>query len=724
MTAWAGRLASELLDDIRSPKLFAALSAGLIGGLGLLVAEVAFGGFIFSGPLSPYFPQGVGLVLFGNFASCLLIALLSDYRGAISGLPAAPMAVMVLIGAGMDLEGDALFITTAAALVISAAVAGACCLMIGQLRLAELLRFIPFPVAAGVVAGTGGVVLLAAMSLMGAALDWRAPAAILNAATLAQWGPGAAFGLMLFVAMKHWRNALILPAGVVLAGTLFHVALSILDVSVAEARGSGLLFSGGTGGGLWPVFQFGDLALVDWLAVAGQIPNMLTLIVVAVIYLVMNLAAIELAANQELDWNHEFRSAGAASVLAGLGGGTVGCLIVPPSLRSRMLGAASRLTGIVAALVLGAALLAGDGMLELIPVPVVGGILFFTALGMIEEGLVKSRARMPRTEFSVVLLMFVAIVGFGFLEGVGAGLLATLVFFALHLSRLDPVEARFTAAERQSSKARTVPERVILLTEGKRVLGFRLRGYVFFGSACPLAVNLRQAINGEPRPVCILLDISAVSGFDSSAVSVLCKFFQAAQSAGVQVVLSAADARFRNAVKRSLPASTHSALLMESNEDRALERGEDMAIAAGMANSDGADAWRSSLLERSAEDLDRYLERQCIFEKLVEDLEPWLSIRQYAAGEVIAVPRGPPDGLRLLLSGRVSAFDQEGARLCQLGPGAPLCAAGLDRSSESALFADEACRVVELDPGAQSWLEEHEVGQILRFYRYLIDFRA
>ena len=136
MTSWAGGLASELLDDIRSPKLLAALSAGLIAGLGLLVAEVAFGSFIFSGPLSPYFPQGVGLVLFGNFVSCLLIALLSGYRGAISGLPAAPMAVMVLIGAGMDIEGDALFITTAAALVISAAVAGVCCLIVGQLRLA------------------------------------------------------------------------------------------------------------------------------------------------------------------------------------------------------------------------------------------------------------------------------------------------------------------------------------------------------------------------------------------------------------------------------------------------------------------------------------------------------------------------------------------------------------------------------------------------------------
>ena len=199
-------------------------------------------------------------------------------------------------------------------------------------------------------------------------------------------------------------------------------------------------------------------------------------------------------------------------------------------------------------------------------------------------------------------------------------------------------------------------------------------------------------------PLDLHYSIRNVHPFDSSAVSVLCKFFQAAQSGGVRVVLSAADARFRNAVKRSLPASTHCALLMETNEDRALERCEDIAITAGMANSDGADGWRSSLLERSAEDLDQYLERQVAFEKLVEDIDPWLSIRQYAAEEVIAGSGGPQDGLRLLLSGRVSAFDQEGARLYQLGPGAPLCPAGMDRSSEFVLFADEACRVVELAP--------------------------
>ena len=128
---------------------------------------------------------------------------------------------------------------------------------------------------------------------------------------------------------------------------------------------------------------------------AMQIPNMLTLILVSLIYVSMNLAGLEMAANQELDWNREFKATGFASVVAGLGGGTAASMIVPASLRSKLLGAATRLTGIVAALVIAGALFVGDGVLELIPVPLVGGILFFAGLAMMDEGLMRSPRGSP-----------------------------------------------------------------------------------------------------------------------------------------------------------------------------------------------------------------------------------------------------------------------------------------------------------------------------------------
>ena len=713
-------LASELRADALSAKAVPALSAGLTSGLGLLVAQVAFGSFIFSGPLAPYSSQGVGLVLFGNFAACLVIAFAGGYRGAISGLSPALVIAMAAIGATMDAGGDARFVTTVVALVVSAMATGVCCLMIGRFRLANLMRFIPYPVAGGFVAGIGGAVCLAAMSLMGADPDWRAVPALFDPAVLWRWAPGAGFGIALYFAMRRWRSPLILPVSVVLAVGAYHLALATLDISGEEARTAGLLLTSSADGSLWPPLRAGDLMHVEWSAFTTQIPAVLALMLVALICVVMNFAGLELAANQELDWNREFRAAGVASLIAGLGGGTVATMIVPASLRSKLFGAATRLTGVVAAVVIGAALFFGDGMLELVPAPLVGGILFFAGLGMLDEGLVRSRKRLPWSEYGIIVMIFIVIISFGLIEGVGAGMLATLVFFAVRLGRVDPIESRFTGRERRSNKARPVPDRAILLDEGEQVHAFRLRGYLFFGSVCPLVEHLRESLSDASRPACLILDFSAVSGFDFSAVNVLSRFLQTANAAGAQVVLSALPGHLRAGLERNLPPCVFSGLLIEPNVDQALERCEDIVIAAWKEDVDIAHERRASLLEHSAADLERHLERQIRFEDLMEELRDWTAPRQYAPGEVLAAPDVPPEGLQLLLSGRASAHDSEGVRLYQCGPGDAIWPARTPDGAAASVIADETCRTVVLEPGTRRWLEKHRERLALRLYRYLL----
>ena len=536
-------LTSELRADLLSAKAVPALSSGFTSGLGLLVAQVAFGSFIFSGPLAPYSSQGVGLVLFGNFAACLVIALAGGYRGAIAGLSPALVIVMAAIGSTMDAEGDALFVTAAAALIISAVATGVCCLMIGRFRLANLVRFIPYPVAT---------------------------------------------------------------------------------------------------------------------------------------------------------------------------------LVVPASLRSKLLGATTRLTGVIAALVIGGALFLGDGMLELVPAPLVGGILFFAGFGMLDQGLVTSHRRLPWSEYGIILLIFIAITSFGMIEGVGVGMLATLVFFAVRLSRVDPIESRFTARERESNKARPVPDRAILLKEGERVQIYRLRGYIFFGSVSPLADHLRQSLRGASRPLCLLLDFAAVSGFDFSAVNVLSRFLQTANAAGVRVVLSALSEGLRAGLEHNLPPAVYAELLMEPDVDRALEHCEEIVIAGWKADVDRADERRASLLEHTADDLERYLERQIDFENLMEELQWWLSPRQYSAGEALVGQDAPQDGLQLLLSGRASGYDSAGARLFQCGPGDSIWPASASEQKATFVIADEPCRTMVLTPVARGKLEESEQQLTLKLYRYLL----
>ncbi|MCY4428062.1 MAG: SulP family inorganic anion transporter [Halieaceae bacterium] len=720
MSSQLARVVQELRGDVLAGKTIESLTAGVTSGLGLLVAQIAFATFIFSGPLAAYSSQGVGLVLFGNFAACLIMALAGGYRGVVAGLSPAMVIGMAVIGSSMDAEGEALFVTVAGALILSAVITGLSCLMLGRFRLANLLRFIPYPVSAGFVAGIGGVVCLAAMSMMGAELHWSAIPELLEPSRLWRWGPGVVFGAALYIAMKRWGNALILPISVALAVVGYHIALTALGVSGDEARATGLLLTSTTDGNLWPALGPADIKRVEWAAMATQIPNMMVLILVGFICVVMNLAGLEVAANQELDWDREFQVGGVASVVAGLGGGTIATVVVPASLRSKLLGAETSLTGISAALVVGSALFFGDGMLELVPSPLVGGILVFAGLGMLDEGLVRSHRRLPKTEFSIIALIFVIIIAFGLLEGVGAGMVATLVFFTVRLSSVDPIESCFTACGRQSNKARPVPERAILRNEGERVLAYLLRGYIFFGSASPLADRLGKSLGGPSRPHCLLLDFAAVSGFDFSAVNVLSRLLQAAHAADVQVVLSALPEQLRAGLERNLPPAVFAQLLVEPDADLALERCEETIIEKWKANAGLADRQRASLLEQTGDDLERYLERQIDFEDLEGELRDWLEVREYAGGDAMVRPGSTRQDLQLLQAGRASAYDASGARLYQCGPGDAVLPMGVLEGRVTTVVAEETCRTMVLTPATRHRLETDRKDLAFKLYQYLL----
>ena len=714
-------LVEELRADTASPKAIAALSAGATSGVGLIASQVSFATLIFSGSLAPYASQGVGLVLFGNFAACLVVALGSGYRGVIAGLSPALVVGMSIIASTTDARGDALFVSVSASLILSALLVGIGCLMIGRLRLAYLVRFIPYPVSAGFVAGIGGAVCIAAMSLMAGELDWWDIPALLEPGALWRWGLGVAFGIGLYRAMKRWRNPLILPISAALAIAACHLALAALDISGAQAREAGLLLTGTADGNLWPALRPADLMRVEWAAMALQIPNMLALIVIAFITVVMNIAGLEVAAKQELDWDREFRAGGWASLVAGLGGGTAATIVVPASLRSKLLGAGTRLTGIVAALVIAGALFLGDGLLELVPAALVGGMLVFAGFGMLDQGLVGSYRRLPRTEFGIVALIFVATFAFGLLEGVAAGMLATVVFFVVRLSRVDPIVSRFTAKEQRSNKARPVPDRAILLEEGARAQAYRLRGYIFFGTVRPLADHLRASLRGNTRPNCLMLDFAAVSGLDFSAVNVLCRLLETVDAAGVRVVLSASPEHLTRAFMSNLPASVFARVFVEPNADRALERCEEIVIEAWKASEDLAKQRRAALLEHTASDLERYLDRQIRFEELTEELNDWLDPREYAAGETLAGPETAQEGLQLLLAGRVSAYDAAGSRLYQCGPGDAVRPVGvLEEEKVASMVADEPCRTLVMTPATRRWLEKQRPELVLKLYGYLL----
>ncbi len=255
--------------------------------------------------------------------------------------------------------------------------------------------------------------------------------------------------------------------------------------------------------------------------------------------------------------------------------------------------------------------------------------------------------------------------------------------------------------------------------DGKRALGYRLRGYIFFGSVGPLTERLKESLAGPRRLQCLLLDFSAVTGFDFSAVSSLSRFLRLASEKGISVVLSGASPRLMSAMERNLPASAFSELISEANLDCALERCEDIIVSAWNEKAAVRDDRRTALLAKVADGLERHLDQQVRLELLIEELGNWLVPCDYSAGDAMAT-NSPSEGIEILADGLATARDVDGKRLRQFGAGDVILGnAGLGMPRAS-VIAEGPCRTVVLSPTAQRVLEAQDSKLALKLYRYLV----
>ena len=720
---------SELRADLASGKMLRAVAVGWLMGAVIVIHCIALAPIVFSGPLLPFAAQGTGMMLFGGIVFCLLIGASSSYRGILAVPQEVPATVLGTLGAAVaaatvDAPRETTFMTMAALLVLSGLLTGLFFFCVGHLRLANLFRFIPYPVAGGFFAGTGWVLALAALSMMsGMTLDWQTLPRVFEPETVWKWTPGAAYALVLALVMRRGGNIVVVMGSVALVSALYHLGLSLLDIPMAEARAQGLLLSGMPEGGPWPAFAPSDFRHVDWGVVATQAPGLVTVTLVTLLCLLVYLNGLEVATGVEVDLDREFRAAGVAGMCAGAGGSAPGCHAFVFTLPCRMLGADTPWTGTVVAMVLALSLFFGSGILEFLPISIIGGLLLYVAVDLLDAWLIRVRKRLHWTDYALIVLICVTIAAFGFIVGVAVGMLATLSLFAIRLSRVDVMKEEFSWREHRSSKGRSVPERIILFDHGERLLAFRLHGYIFFASAHPLVDRLKEPAR---RAACILLDFSAVSGCDFSAVHVLCQFLQSAHAGGARMVISGASEQLERDLRGNLPEEVCASLHFEPDLDHGLERCEDLLIALVETESCGPAKDPGRLLDRAAAELEFHLEEQIRFEELLARLEPWLEPREYDAGESIAVRGEVLDGLHLLVSGRVSVHDAEGRRLYECTPGDALAprAAFTDHITAITAIARSACRTMVLTARARELLESDDNALSLRLFAFLINQRS
>ncbi|HEY6072613.1 MAG TPA: SulP family inorganic anion transporter, partial [Anaerolineales bacterium] len=371
-----------LLSEFQPRQLLPNLTAGLLIGAMDVLFCTSLAALIFSGRLSPFVADGIGLTLFGGMALSLVIAFLSSLPGAIPVVQDSPAAIFALAAAAiaaqmpLDAAPNQIYFTVVAAISFTTLLAGLIFLAIARFGLSNFVRFVPYPVVGGFLAGTGWLLAQGALGVMsGLPMHLSDLPRLFEAGMLMRWVPGAALAILLLLLLRRFNHPLLMVGLLVGGMAVFYLILWITHTSPAEAASRGLLLGPFPSQSLWRPLQPAQLAFVDWRVVLTQAGKLVTILMVSSMALLLNDSALELATRKDVDLNRELFAAGIGNLLGGLGGSPVGYQTISNSALAYRMGAASRLTTLLVGVICGAALFFGASLLSFFPKAVIGALL-------------------------------------------------------------------------------------------------------------------------------------------------------------------------------------------------------------------------------------------------------------------------------------------------------------------------------------------------------------
>jgi sulfate permease, SulP family len=565
---------------------FGTVLAGIVIGAVEVVFAVAFASLVFAGYFEFYFlDDGVGLYLGAAALTLAFMAWRAGSRGIVGGLQGTGAAMMAIVSASAVVHAAGspqdVFFSAIAAILVATVLCGVVFLRLGSRRRGDLIRFVPYPVVGGFLAGTGWLLLKGGIYVASRVSPLFTPLSdLLETAALQRWLPALAFGVILLIAVRVIKRPLVIPAVIVIGLAVFAIGVVATGSSLEEVRGGGWLVGSFDSVVLWKTWTLSALGGADWLSVLESWAAILAAVFVATFAILFNVSDSERVLDRDLDTNQELRDAGVLNVVSGAVGGIPGYHALSFTELAKRLDVDARAAGLVAALVPLAAVVFGAKVVGLIPRMIVGGVLVFLGLAFIVEWVWDKRRLLPPLEYAVVLAILAAVIVWGFLIGVVIGIVLAAVLFAVSYGRIELVREVAFGETYRSNVDRPATERDELRGLSDRVQILRVSGFVFFGSANRLLERIRGRVEGATPPRFLVIDLRRVMGVDSSAVVSFVKALSLAEAAGSEVVFTGASDPVREQLARGGVVEVEGLVSFEPDLDRGLQRCEDALLSA------------------------------------------------------------------------------------------------------------------------------------------------
>lgn len=528
-------------------RVLGALSGGVTVAVAGLPSVIALG-VLAATPLgSSALASGVVAALVAAIFGCLCAAFISRTPGEVSAPDISLSIVYASLCADLLLRNEFQLAAgeVIAALSLAVVLMGMLQVIAGWARLGKALRFLPYPVTAGIVTGTGLLLVWAQLGpLIGlegrlTSYDWAGLVHGFQALALLI---GVASALAVWFAPKRVQPLL---AGLTVGVILYHVVIAFAGGDVAGPRLEAVsVFSiaheriAGFWGRVGPAWlletSFQVLPYAALLALEGMIELAHTSHAVAEI------------TGVRPNIHRGLIAQGAANMLCGALAG----LPVAPS-HAQSASAARRgevrtLVPGVSAVVLFIVAMVFGGLLAFVPVAALAGLLVAVGVGLIDSwtrGLIHQAARDSDAHAEIKWnLAVVAVVASAlFFGGVPVALLVGATLAMLMLARSLSAATSFPPelGTRFASTRIWPDEQALWLTSARGVIRvLRPRGGLFFGTAEQLAEQLAEI--DAPLRYCII-DCSRLTVMDATGCQIVAKGARKLASRHVTTLLAGLD---------------------------------------------------------------------------------------------------------------------------------------------------------------------------------------
>ncbi|KAJ6450156.1 sulfate transporter family-domain-containing protein [Mycena sanguinolenta] len=566
-------------------RLYRALPAVILGSLLNILDAVSTGILLFPGDDRVFRSlqlQGLSMYIMSTLTSQLVMTL-----GG-SRFPGAMGTMLIEIfpflrGIATDIRGalgddhPGLIPTVMAAYALTSFLTGAAFVILGILKLGNLVAYFPQTVLTGAIGAIG-----VSLFILGLELPFPSsttPLSLSNAASMLLAKQHLALlaatfipALFLSVSLRSryielWtrgliRSAYYIPIYLLIIPTVFWIAVPALGVSKESLVATGWLFSVDSetiSSGFvasWNYWTLFDFRLVQWSSLKSAIQNIVLLVVIGVLNLPIYVPTLAFTLDVSYDMNHELFGQGAANILAGLVGTVPNIIQYSYSVYvTRAKGGRFELSIVI--VLTGALIFCSGLLLPYVPTILASALVLFFGIELFLEAIWEASKTLSGMEYAIVLGTLAACTFLGFAEGFGVGIGAAAAVYLIYgvidsparVTRWNewnelqqvktedqdhiatPLEGRLPSPHNHTPAPITLDSPTsnlaltadlktadadLLLELNARVL--ILSGYIFFASV----PSLEKAVLAPPAPATFfILDYSRAHRIETAAARVL-----------------------------------------------------------------------------------------------------------------------------------------------------------------------------------------------------------